>query len=105
MSGRVDIGAYIKCASWIAAYSRERGYGPSLDEMAEAWGVVRTQAHRGLRIMIRLGLAARMPYKSRSVRAIVPDAAGKRTAYFELVATLTRHQVKTTELRLIDDRP
>jgi SOS-response transcriptional repressor LexA len=105
MSGRTDIGVHIKCASWIAAYARERGYGPSLDEMAEAWGIVKSQAHRRQRKMISLGLAARIPHRYRSVRAIVPDRAGNRTAYFELVAALTDHQVKTTELRFLDDRP
>ena len=105
MSGRADIGAHIKCASWIAAYVRERGYGPSQDEMAEAWGLAKTQVHRRLRKMISLGLAARIPPWSRSVHAIVPDLAGTRTAYFELVPALTDHQVKTTELRFLDDRP
>jgi SOS-response transcriptional repressor LexA len=105
MSGRIDIGAHLECASWIAAYARERGYGPSLDEMAEAWGIVKSQAHRRLRRMIRLGLAAKIPHRYRSVRAIVPDRAGKRRAYFELVPALSGYQVKTTELRLIDDRP
>ena len=104
MSNHADIGAHIKCASWIAAYMRERGYGPSVDEMAEAWGIVKSQAHRRVRKMISLGLVARTPYKARAVHAIVPDLAGTRTAYFELVPALTDHQVKTTKLRFLDDR-
>ena len=55
--------------------------------------------------MIRLGIVTQIHYQYRSVRAIVPDPAGKRTAYFELVPELTDHQVKTTELRFLDDRP
>lgn len=103
MSNHADIEAHIKQASWIASYMRARGYAPSLDEMAEAWGVVKSQAHNRLRKMISLGLAAKTPYKNRSVRAIVPDRNGKRTAYFELVPALTEYQVRTTELRLIHD--
>jgi SOS-response transcriptional repressor LexA len=105
MSDHADIDNHFECALWIAGYMRTRGYAPSIDEMAAAWGVVKSQAHRRLRKMISLGLAAKIPHKNRSVHAIVPDQDGKRTAYFKLVPILTNYQVRTTELRFLYDRP
>lgn len=101
MSNPVDIDAYLEQAAWISRYMRARGYAPALAEMAEDWGIVKSQAHYRLRKMISLGLAEKIPFKKRSVRAIVPDRDGRRVAYFELVPALTDYQVRTTELRLI----
>lgn len=61
----------------VKGHFEREGFAPSLQEIADATQFSLMTVHRALRMLAKLGLITRIPYKQRSIRLVERQAVTK----------------------------